>query len=1246
MKGLALARSVAAAMVVALAVLASGAPEGRAQARPEVTRPESADVVRRREELRDATTRLGDGARGLLTPLARLGYALLDDRRYEEAEQAFRRQLAVAERHFPGETIEVAFPLHHLGEVYRASRRCAEALPLYRQALAIREKRQGPDHVEIARSLHRMGQCQTNLIRYGEAEASLKAALAIMERVSGVDSAEAATVASDLGDHYVRTGRYPEGVEVMSRVVTIRETRFGSEDARLLTPLSRLGFALLDSGRFDEAEATFRRQLAIAEARFAGDTMDVQWGLYNLGEALRRTGRCEEAEPLHRRALEIREKRLGPGHELVGRALETVARCHASQGRYAAAEETFQRALAIMEASKGADSADFALTALAMADFYISAYRFQDAEPLLLRSLKIREEVYGPEDFRIPPVLNGLARTYRWTERFPQAEEVGKRALAIREKLFGADHEFTAYSADELGILYMVMGRFAESEQLKRRSLQTFERVFGPEHRQTGSGLASLAETYYTQGRHAEAIDMFRRAAEIIVKSSGPSHPHLVFPLRMIGQSYRRMGRTPEGIPFLARAVGVAEAAYGPDNRRVAQTIGSLARSLLETGRLGEAEPLLARALTINEAQLGADSVAVAFDKVNLARIKLRLGRHAEAETLAAQAVANLTRLRGAEDFETAWARIQLASALENQDRFEPALTELRQATRSFRTQMARSKDERSTANQAEQASYRGAFMDHVFLLWRAQAADAARSGVLTAEAFEVAQLAQATGTEAAVARMAARFASGTGGLAEVVRAREDTIERWRSKDAALVQFLGRPSAERDAAREAALRTELQQLDVRLKELDARIAKDYPDYASLASPQPVPLAEMQGLLARDEAVVLWLVGNRRTLVMAIRRDTAMFVRLDIGRQALNDAIRELRLGLDPSNVTSLQDIPRFDTTKAHELYKSIFAPIEPALSGARNVFIVPDAGLQSLPLGVLVSEAPEAPVADFSGYRQTQWLAKRYASTVLPSVGALKSLRRFARTARAPEPFLGIGDPTLEGPPGSSRGINVAALFARGAVADAAEIRKLPPLPETADELRAMARTLKVGEPNLYLGPRATERAVRGMDLQRYRVLAFATHGLMAGEFSDVGEPALVMTPPAQSSLEDDGVLTASEIAGLKLDADWVILSACNTAAADGTPGAEGLSGLARAFFYAGSRALLVSHWAVLSEATVKLTTTMLGEMAKDSSLGRAEAHRRAMLALAADKETEYYAHPMFWAPFVVVGEGGAPVRQ
>jgi CHAT domain-containing protein len=113
----------------------------------------------------------------------------------------------------------------------------------------------------------------------------------------------------------------------------------------------------------------------------------------------------------------------------------------------------------------------------------------------------------------------------------------------------------------------------------------------------------------------------------------------------------------------------------------------------------------------------------------------------------------------------------------------------------------------------------------------------------------------------------------------------------------------------------------------------------------------------------------------------------------------------------------------------------------------------------------------------------------------------------------------------------------------------------------------------------------------------------------------------------------------ASEIATLELDADWVVLSACNTATADGTPAGEGLSGLARAFFYAGSRALLVSHWAVDSAAVARLTTSAFQHLRDAPGMGRAEALQRAMLAMLDDPSAP--AHPYFWAPFAVVGEGG-----
>ena len=301
--------------------------------------------------------------------------------------------------------------------------------------------------------------------------------------------------------------------------------------------------------------------------------------------------------------------------------------------------------------------------------------------------------------------------------------------------------------------------------------------------------------------------------------------------------------------------------------------------------------------------------------------------------------------------------------------------------------------------------------------------------------------------------------------------------------------------------------------------------------------------------------------------------------------------------------------------------------------------------------------------------KEFAWFGQRQAITILPSVGSLKALRA-AKASAAPEPFAGFGNPLLTGVDGADKSAwakqecgkpapkqsrvasivaSIASLFRGGAV-NVEDLRRQPPLPETADELCAVARELGVPEAGLgkavHLGERATVAQVKALsasgDLARARVVHFATHGLLAGEtalFAKAkAEPALLLTPPAQASEEDNGLLTASEVAQLNLNADWVVMSACNTAGGS-AEGAEALSGLARAFFYAGARSLLVSHWAVDSEAAVAITTGAVNAMEANPKIGRAEALRSAEAALIA--RGGRFAHPSVWAPFVLVGNGG-----
>ena len=407
---------------------------------------------------------------------------------------------------------------------------------------------------------------------------------------------------------------------------------------------------------------------------------------------------------------------------------------------------------------------------------------------------------------------------------------------------------------------------------------------------------------------------------------------------------------------------------------------------------------------------------------------------------------------------------------------------------------------------------------------------------------------------------------------------------------------------------------------------------------------------MQAELSADEALVAWTVGVDESYVFVGRKNGATFFRAPLKGKDVAEIVKVLRKSLDPHGQRAVKSAP-FDVAKAYILYQQFLAPAEPLLTGAKSLIIVSDGALQSLPPSVLVTEAPHgstAKVADAHDYKKVAWLARRYALAILPAVSSLISLRLFAEAHHADKPFVGFGDPDFKGGKTEGlqvRGVRPASLF-RGGAANLDGLHQLRPLPETADELKAEARALGAPRSSVYIGKNATVTKVKSLDLSDARVVAFATHGLVAGEFPKLAEPALALTPPSIPREDDDGLLRASEVSQLKLNADWVVLSACNTAAADGTPGAEGLSGLAKAFFHAGARSLLVSHWPVDSAATVKLTTGAFNALRSDPAIGRAEAFRRAMLALidGADKSPDAAseAHPLYWAPFVVVGEGGS----
>jgi CHAT domain-containing protein/Tfp pilus assembly protein PilF len=996
----------------------------------------------------------------------------------------------------------------------------------------------------------------------------------------------------------VKAGRDNEALAVGQRYLKAARARYGEQEVEYARATSWLGHVYMSLNRFAEAEPLYARTVAILERRLGHDDPNVGATLNDLAALYRELGRFEEAHALYDRVLAIGERTFGPQHPNVGAVLNNIALLYKSEGHYREAETYFKRALAIGEKALGRDNLDYANGMIS------------------------------------------LGALYREQGRYAEAEALYQRVLLIREKKLGPRHPDVGKSINALALLYATQGQFAEAEPLYKRARSIFEEVQGPDHPNVALVLNNLGELYREQGRVEEAEPLYKRALAITEKTAGAEHPSLATDLNNLALLYRGQHRYADAEPLYKRAVAINEKALGPQHREVGRYLNNLAGVYAAEGRFADAEPLYKRALAIEERVLGPDHASVGLTVASMAVLYAEWGNIAQAIAYQRRATA---------------LRIKLG-------------------------ELALGNDDRSKREVLQGSHY---FRFHVLLTNRAAGDPAA----LLSESFKVGQWALQSEASDAVAQMSARFATSGGGLGNVVRQRQDLVDQHHAMEGRLRAA----TANADATAANGVRQSMTALEARLRALDQRVGQEFPQYAQLAQPKPLDVADVRSLLNDDEALIAFLevdhTGNleQEAFAWLITKTDARWLRLGMTPAQIAAHVASLRCGLDAAawqddshcadllktsyrsaDVEAGKPLP-FDLDKAHALYRALFASVEDLIAN-KHLLLVPSGSLTSLPFQVLVTAKPSEAVSRNVGYATAAWLVKRHPITVLPSVTSLAALRKFAKTSAATQPFIGFGNPLLLGLNGkdrrawerqscnmapkrvqtASRSVRAAIpTFFRGGLANVEEVRAQEPLPETTDELCAVAAATGARESAVYLGERFSEDTIKGLSanggLAQARIVHFATHGLLAGETQMMGaakaEPALILTPPQKATEANDGLLTASEIAQLRLDADWVVLSACNTAAgASNKPGAEALSGLARAFFYAGARALLVSHWAVNSEATVQLITKAFAELKADAKLGRAEALRRSMVALVG--RGSGYEHPANWAPFVLAGEG------
>jgi tetratricopeptide (TPR) repeat protein/CHAT domain-containing protein len=1062
--------------------------------------------------------------------------------------------------------------------------------------------------------------------------------------------------------------------------------------------LNRQAVALYQQGKYTEAIELAKRSLAIRERELGPGHPDIGTSLNNLAELYRAQDNLSEAEPLLLRALTIDEKALGPDHPDLATSLHNLAQLYRAQGRYPEAEPLYQRSLSIDKKVLGPDHPVVAKSLGELADLYREQGRYSEAEPLYRDSLAILEKTLGSDHPAVSTALSNMALLYRAQGRYAETESLYRRSLAITEKAFGPDDPRTATLLNNVAVLYRALGRYAEAEPLYWRSLAIRESALGPDHPEVGTSLNNLAELYRAEERYAEAEPLYRRTLLVWEKALGPDHPNVAVPLNNLGLQYRDQGRLAEAELLLRRSLAIWEKTLGSDHSRVAQALGNLAVLYRVQSRHADAEPLFRRSIAILEQALGPEHPDVGISLANLAGLYQDQGRYDEAKVLFQRNLAIAERALGPDHPQIAASLNQMAELYFDQRDWAQAADFWRRSTRLVVRRAQRGTDDVGQAltgkrkGETEQRIWH--FEGLVKAVHRLAALDRTTQPALAAETFQTAQWGQLSEAARSLAQMAARGAKGDAMLAPFVRERQDLVGEWQGRDRARSAAVAQNSDKRDRATETANVARLAAVDARIGEIDRTLRETFPDYAAFARPVPLSVDDVQGELRPDEALVLfldtseWKPTPAETFIWVVTKTDVRWVRSEAGTAALKREVAALRCGLDGDGAWDAPDTPcpslfegiysdqdrkkgkplPFDAMRAHALYRGLFFEVEDLID-SKHLIVVPSGALAQLPFQVLITRLPGKNPQTYGDYRGIAWLSRSHPITVLPAVSSLKALRRNAQSSQATKPFLGVGNPLLDGPDqryaklrqaalartkcGDLAPIQVAAvnsprgvipIAVPGGTADVGQLKLAAPLPETADELCDVARMLGATESDILLGARSIEPEIVRMSeagrLRDYRVLHFATHGALAGEARGSTEPGLLLTPPAQGSEADDGYLSASEIARLKLDADWVILSACNTAAGEAKD-AEALSGLARAFFYAGARALLVSHWYVDSKATVALIKGAFGELDATPNIGRTEALRRSMLALI-DKGPERFAHPAAWAPFVLVGEGGA----
>lgn len=838
------------------------------------------------------------------------------------------------------------------------------------------------------------------------------------------------------------------------------------------------------------------------------------------------------------------------------------------------------------------------------------------------------------------------------------------------------------------GVYFSGQGQWVESERAFRRALNLLEAqyqkvknsaakvdVVGEEVRsqsdstnnprgfvtQISNRELNLATVLLRQGKLIDAEYYARKSITLSLSSFGSNSIEVARGLRTLANVVNEQGRYAEAVLLSRLAVSTVKAAGATGaNGTLAISLRSLGSALVSDGKYAEAnkvfEEMAAGIKTDPEI-----AKSYQFGDLDWVLAMLKTGKASQANEMVS---AMLRRLDAASDKNSprlAMVRAFDAASLQVEGKWSEADAAYK-LSMPILIDQARNDAENDASSVKQQQ--RMTFLLESYLASLAYTAknDPSQAAAAAAQAFQVADIARGSGVQRALTASAARASIKDPQLAELARQEQDLQRRINTLSELLTGLRSAAPGQQLPGVQSKIQADIGTFKLQREALKKEIEKKFPDYAELVEPKPASIERTQKALKPDEVLVSWYFGDNVGYVWAITKDKpAQFVQLSVGRAQIAKEVAQLRKSLDPG-VAAIDEIPPYDVALANQLYQQVLAPVQSSLVGKKVMLTVPHAELGQLPLSLLVTkptaQPPRGGAIPFSGYKTVPWLTRDIAVAQIPSVTALTALRSLPDGNPNRKNFIGFGDPYFsnEQEKSAQKHAKATQLATRGIPlslrsapktdgVSSAELALLPRLPDTSLELQEIGRAMGAGDGDIFLHQQASVKQVMSTDLSNRKVVMFATHGLVPGELNGLTQPALALSSPDVTGDKDDGLLTMDKVITLKLDADWVVLSACNTAAGEGA-GSEAVSGLGRAFFFAGAKALLVSNWPVDSVASRTMMTDLFKNQQKSQGTTKAELLRQAMLnqidqgGMKEGGNMKYaYAHPLFWAPFVVVGD-------